>query len=74
VLVRGRDEHLAPVALQEIFRQAASEPQIFEAIPLAEIRDLQMWPLLAAVRAAGASGVAREPVRNTARRRRVSAG
>jgi predicted permease len=49
MLVRGRDERqLAPSALQEIFRRAASEPQIFEAIPLAEIRDLQMWPLLAA--------------------------
>jgi predicted permease len=49
MLVRGRDERpLAPAALQEIFRQAASEPQIFEAIPLAEIRDLQMWPLMAA--------------------------
>ena len=49
ILVRGRgDRDLSPAVLQEIFRRVAPEPQIFEAIPLADIRDLQTWPLLAA--------------------------
>jgi putative ABC transport system permease protein len=49
ILVHGRGDHdLSPAALQEIFRRVAAEPQIFEALPLADIRDLQTWPLLAA--------------------------
>lgn len=49
ILVRGRgDRDLSPAALQEIFRRVAPEPQIFEAMSLADIRDLQTWPLLAA--------------------------
>jgi predicted permease len=49
ILVRGRgDRDLSPAALQEIFRRVAPEPQIFEALPLSDIRDLQTWPLLAA--------------------------
>jgi ABC-type antimicrobial peptide transport system permease subunit len=49
ILVRGRgDRDLSPAALQEIFRRVAPDPQIFEALPLADIRDLQTWPLLAA--------------------------
>jgi ABC-type antimicrobial peptide transport system permease subunit len=47
ILIRGRGD-LTPAALQEIFRRVAPEPQIFEAIPLADIRDLQTWPLIAA--------------------------
>jgi hypothetical protein len=49
VLVRGRTERdLGAEALQEIFRQAAPDPQMFEALPLGDMRDLQMYPLLAA--------------------------
>ncbi len=49
ILVTGRnDRDLSPAALQEILRRVAPEPQIFEALPLADIRDLQTWPLLAA--------------------------
>ena len=49
ILVRGRtDRDLGAEALQDIFRRVAPEPQVFEALPLGEVRDLQMYPLLAA--------------------------
>jgi len=49
ILMRGRTEREpTPEALQDIFTRVASDPQIFEAIPLSEMRDLQMYPLLAA--------------------------
>ena len=49
VLARGRSSGaLGPQALQEIFGRVARDPQAFEAIPLREMRDLQMYPLVAA--------------------------
>jgi hypothetical protein len=49
VLVRGRsDRDLGPGALQEVFRLAAPDPEVFEAIPLEEMRALQVYPLQAA--------------------------
>jgi predicted permease len=49
ILVRGRtDRDLAAGALQEIFERVVPNPQVFEALPLGELRDLQMYPLLAA--------------------------
>jgi len=49
VLARGRAaDALGPQALQEIFARVVPDPQVFEAIPLREMRDLQMYPLVAA--------------------------
>ncbi len=49
ILVRGRtDRDLSAETLQEIFRRVVPDPQVFEALPLGEIRDLQMYPMLAA--------------------------
>jgi predicted permease len=49
VLARGRSaDALGPQALQEIFAGVARDPQVFEAIPLREMYDLQMYPLVAA--------------------------
>jgi hypothetical protein len=49
VLARGRSsDALGPQALQEIFARVVRDPQVFEAIPLGEMRDLQMYPLVAA--------------------------
>ena len=49
LLVRARsDRELGPAALQELFRQAAPDPEAFEALPLDELRALQVYPLQAA--------------------------
>jgi predicted permease len=49
VLVRGRTPRdLGPEALQTIFRRVAKDPEVFEALPLNEMRDLQVYPLRAA--------------------------
>ncbi len=49
ILVRGRTEgELGAEALQGIFRRITSDPQIFEALPLGEMRDFQIYPLFAA--------------------------
>ena len=49
LLVRGRtDRELGPDVLQQLFRQAAPDPEAFEALPLDEMRALQMYPLQAA--------------------------
>ena len=49
VLVRPRsDRDLGLPALQDIFRRAGPDPQVFEAIPLGEMRDAQMYPIRAA--------------------------
>lgn len=49
LLVRGRSAgDLRPERLLPILARAAADPQIFEALPLEEIRDLQNYPLLAA--------------------------
>jgi predicted permease len=49
ILIRGRgDRPPDAFALQDVFRHVASDPQVFETIPLSDMRDLQMYPLLAA--------------------------
>jgi len=49
VLARARLPHgLAPAPLQQILNRAAAEPQVFESIPLEEVRSLQIYPFLAA--------------------------
>jgi hypothetical protein len=49
LLVKGRSARdLGPEALQEIFRRVATDPQVFEALPLEEMRALQIYPLQAA--------------------------
>ena len=49
LLMRPRsDRELGPSALQEIFRKAAPDPQVFEALPLGEMREAQMYPIRAA--------------------------
>jgi predicted permease len=58
VLVRGRTEaDLRPEALGGLFRRAGPDPQVFEALPLAEMRDVQMFPLRAASWVGGLLGV-----------------
>jgi predicted permease len=48
-LVRGRTPgDLGPEALQTIFRRVATDPEVFESLPLNEMRDLQVYPLRAA--------------------------
>jgi predicted lysophospholipase L1 biosynthesis ABC-type transport system permease subunit len=42
----GRD--VGPEARQQIFQRVAADPQVFEALPLDEMRALQMYPLHAA--------------------------
>jgi ABC-type antimicrobial peptide transport system permease subunit len=39
---------LGPEALQQLFREAAPDPEAFEALPLDELRALQVYPLQAA--------------------------
>jgi predicted permease len=39
---------LDPRALQEVFRRVSPEPEVFEPIPLAEMKATQMYPLRAA--------------------------
>lgn len=49
VLLRGRPaDALRPQVLDGLFTRVARDPQVFEAIPLQEMRDLQMYPLAAA--------------------------
>ena len=49
LLVRGRtDREPGPEVLQQLFRQAAPDPEAFEALPLDEMRALQVYPLQAA--------------------------
>jgi predicted permease len=49
ILMRGRsDRDLTAAAFQEIFRRVVSDPEIFEAIPLEEIRNLQVYPVMSA--------------------------
>jgi ABC-type antimicrobial peptide transport system permease subunit len=47
--LRGRTSaELGADAFQDIFRRVPPDPQIFEVLPLREMRDLQMYPVLAA--------------------------
>jgi macrolide transport system ATP-binding/permease protein len=49
LLVRGRTPgQPAPEALDASFRQVVKDPQVFEALPLEEMRAVQMYPLRAA--------------------------
>jgi predicted permease len=49
LLMRPRsDRELGPSALQDVFRKVAPDPQVFEALPLGEMRAAQMYPLRAA--------------------------
>jgi len=49
VLVRGRTpQDLGPETLQTLFSRVAQDPQVFEALPLDEMRELQTYPLNAA--------------------------
>ena len=49
LLVRPRGERtLGPDAQQEIFRRVSADSQRFEALPLAEMKEAQMYPLRAA--------------------------
>ena len=49
LLVRVRTESdVRPEVLDELFRRAGPDPQVFEALPLGEMRDVQMFPLRAA--------------------------
>jgi len=49
VLVRGRTPRdLGPETLQTLFSRVAQDPQVFEALPLDEMRELQTYPLNAA--------------------------
>ena len=58
ILARGRtDRELTPEALQEIFRRVVPDPQLFEALPLSEMRDLQVYPLMAASSVGSVLGV-----------------
>jgi putative ABC transport system permease protein len=48
-LVRGRTANdLSPETLQELCRRVATDPQVFEILPLEEMRALQIYPLKAA--------------------------
>ena len=49
LLVRGRsDRDLGPETMQRLFKQVGSDPQIFEALTLEEMKAVQMYPLRAA--------------------------
>ena len=49
VLVRGRTaQDLGPETLQTLFSRVVQDPQVFEALPLDEMRELQTYPLKAA--------------------------
>lgn len=49
LLVRGRTpDALTPEVLDSLFRKVASDPQLFEALPVDELRVLQVYPLRAA--------------------------
>jgi predicted permease len=44
VRTRGNDD-LNSVALQDLFRRTGENPDVFEGLPLDELRELQMYPL-----------------------------
>jgi hypothetical protein len=49
LLMRPRaDRELGPSALQDVFRKVAPDPQVFEALPLGDMRAAQMYPIRAA--------------------------
>jgi predicted permease len=49
LLARARSPRdLSPEALHQVLGRAATDPQVFEALPLEELRTLQVYPFLAA--------------------------
>ena len=49
LLARGRSHlDLSPEALRQILGRAATDPEVFEALPLEEVRTLQIYPFMAA--------------------------
>ena len=49
LLARARaPRDLSPEPMQQILKRAAADPEIFEALPLEELRTLQIYPFLAA--------------------------
>jgi putative ABC transport system permease protein len=49
LLVRPRSSRdLGADTLQQIFRQVGTDPEVFEALPLGDMRALQLYPFLAA--------------------------
>ena len=49
ILVRGRTARdLSDQAFQQIFRSVAKDPEVFEVIPLEEMRKLQVYPIASA--------------------------
>jgi hypothetical protein len=49
LLMRGRSAgDLGPGTLQRLFQQVNGDPEVFEALPLDEMKALQVYPLLAA--------------------------
>lgn len=48
LLVRAPARDLAPDALQPVLKRAAPDAEVFEALPLADVRTLQIYPFMAA--------------------------
>ena len=49
LLARGRSHlDLSPEAMRQILGRAATDPEVFEALPLEEVRTLQIYPFMAA--------------------------
>ena len=48
LLVRAPARDLAPEALQPVLKRAAPDAEAFEALPLADVRTLQIYPFMAA--------------------------
>jgi predicted permease len=49
ILARGRGSRdLAPEPLQDILKRAVVDPEVYEALPLEEVRTLQVYPFMAA--------------------------
>jgi predicted permease len=49
ILLRGRsDRDLTAAAFREIFRRVVPDPEVFEVMPLEEIRSLQVYPVMSA--------------------------
>jgi len=49
MLVRGRSPHdLVPETLHPMLKRAAPDPEVFETVPVADVRTLQVYPFMAA--------------------------
>jgi len=57
LLIRPRSAgDFRPEALQDLFRRTGADPEVFEVLPLDEMRDAQMYPLRAAAWVGGLLG------------------